>query len=77
MIAEVIGDLIASFVGGWTADGFIARKRGKAAQQGIFMSGCALCPGVSLASVARRRVGHSFGSAVHEHGGRSHRGDSL
>jgi hypothetical protein len=45
MIAQIIGDLIASFVGGYIADGFIARKRGKAAQHGEFVGGLRVMSG--------------------------------
>ena len=45
MIAQFIGDLIASSVGGWAANRFIDRKRGKAAQRGVFSGGLRVISG--------------------------------
>lgn len=45
LIAQFIGDLFASFLGGWIADGFIGRKRAKAARHRVFLGGLRVVSG--------------------------------
>ena len=45
MIMEFIDILIGCLVGGWIALRFIRRKRGKAAQRGVFMAGLRVVSG--------------------------------
>lgn len=45
MIADLLGQLAASFIGGWIADGFIGRSRANAAKRRVFLCGLRVLSG--------------------------------
>lgn len=45
MIAQLLGDSLTWLLGGWIADGFIGRKRSKAARERVFLGGLRVVSG--------------------------------